>query len=342
MPSKKLYIEWLRIIAILFVIYNHTWTWGCDLYRVTTEDSSRLLSILMFPLCKTAVPIFMMIAGANLLAKQESLKDLYRKRVLRYVIVIFLFGTLQFLRYVRGGHISFTITNWIKAIYSEPAIEPYWFLYLYLGFLITLPFFRKMVAYMEKKDFKYLFILMCVCRILALIGYFSGITVNGYIFSIIGSSAFFYPIIGYGIEKYSDESDRKKFIIILLNSLTITMLCGGIYKLMNPDDIDSFTNIMQILTPQLSVGIFGLLKTYYRKKNTKGSKVIMAISGTTFGIYLIEEIIRRQVEKILIKTQLANYINDFVVALIFVLLTFCSGMFIIYIAKKIPVIKRIL
>lgn len=342
MSSKKLYIEWLRIIAILFVIYNHTWTWGCDLYRVTTEDSSRLLSILMFPLCKTAVPIFMMIAGANLLAKQESVKDLYRKRVLRYIIVIFLFGTLQFLRYVRGGHISFTITNWIKAIYSEPTIEPYWFLYLYLGFLLTLPFLRKMAVYMEKKDFKYLFILICVCRVFTVIGYFSGISLNGYVFFIAGNSAFFYPLIGYGLEKYCDETDRKRFIMIFLNSLTITLLCGGVYKLMNPDDIDSFTNIMQVLTPQLSIGIFGLLKSCCHKKNTKGSNVIMAVSGTAFGIYLIEEIIRRQVEKILIKTQLSTYINDFLVAGIFTLSVFLIGVCIIFLLKKLPILKEFL
>ncbi len=296
----------------------------------------------MIPLCKTAVPLFMMIAGVNLLSKQESLNELYRKRVLRYIIVIILFGTLHFLRYVRGGHITFTIDNWINAIYSDPAIEPYWFLYLYLGFLLTLPFFRKMASYMEKKDFVYLFTLICVCRFLAIIGYFSGITINGYVFSIVGSSAFFYPLIGYGIDKYSEHSDFKKYGLLLLLSMTIMILIAIAHRHLYPEDTTAFTNVMQVLTPLLTTGIFGVAKNVCYPRNETLSKVIMTISGTTFGIYLTEDIIRNQVEKLLIKSQLLNYINDFLVAVIFTLSVFVIGVCIIFLVKKMPIINKFL
>ena len=342
MPSKKLYIEYLRILAILFVIYNHTRTWGFDLYQVTPETSSRLLSILMLPICKTAVPIFMMISGANLLSKQENLKELYNKRVLRYIIVIILFGTLQFLRYVRGGHITFTITNWIKAIYSEPSIEPYWFLYLYLGFLLTLPFFRKMASHMEKKDFSYLFALICVCRFLAIMGYFGGIAINGYVFSMLGSSSFFYPLIGYGIEKYSKRSNFKKYSLLLLLSMIILILIAIAHRHLYPEDITAFTNVMQVLTPLLSIGIFGIAKNVCQPANGTPPKMIMTVSGTTFGIYLTEDIIRNQIEKLLIKSQLINYTNDFLVAIIFTLSVFVIGVCIIFLFKKIPIINKLL
>ena len=40
LQEKKDYLEWLRVIAILFVIYNHIRTMGFELFTVTTEVTS--------------------------------------------------------------------------------------------------------------------------------------------------------------------------------------------------------------------------------------------------------------------------------------------------------------
>ena len=52
---KKTYIECLRIIAIILVIYNHTRELGFTLYQYTSDACSYYLSVLMIPVCKTAV-----------------------------------------------------------------------------------------------------------------------------------------------------------------------------------------------------------------------------------------------------------------------------------------------
>lgn len=209
--TKKLYIEWLRIIAILFVIYNHTRTFGFELFTVTSEKLSYWLSFMMYPLCKTAVPIFLMISGVTLLNKQETLKELYKKRILKHVLIIVIFGSLQYLRYLRTGKVVLSLSAWFSSIYCQPVVETYWFLYLYLGFLLLLPILRNVVMTMKKQEYLYLFVLYCGFNVLTLLGYFTGYFINANIFNL--ANIIFYPLMGYGIDKYGCEI--KKFLCIL-------------------------------------------------------------------------------------------------------------------------------
>ncbi|MCM1268365.1 MAG: acyltransferase [Bacteroidales bacterium] len=104
---KKTYLESLRIIAVIWVIYNHTRELGFTLYQYPSDTLSHYLSIIMIPICKTAVPVFLMISGAVLLGKTEDYRQLFKKRIARYAGIILFWGTLQYLRYVRAGKAEF-------------------------------------------------------------------------------------------------------------------------------------------------------------------------------------------------------------------------------------------
>lgn len=101
--------------------------------------------------CKVAVPIFFMISGGMLLGKEESIRELFKKRIFRYVIVILLFTFLQYLRIVRvnleGG---FHISTWLLYCYCGNIIEPYWFLKSYLSFLLCVPLLRIIARNLDK------------------------------------------------------------------------------------------------------------------------------------------------------------------------------------------------
>lgn len=70
----------LRIITIALVLFNHTETNGFQLYAITS-NIYLYLYIFLTIFCKIAVTIFFMISGGVILGKEESLKDLYKKRV---------------------------------------------------------------------------------------------------------------------------------------------------------------------------------------------------------------------------------------------------------------------
>lgn len=336
---KKTYIECLRILAIIFVIYNHTRELGYTLYQYTSNTFSYYLSIFMIPLCKTAVPVFLMISGATLIGKTENYRELFFKRIMKYSGIILFWGTLQYLRYVRTGKIALTVEAWWNNIYSVPKLETYWFLYLYLGFLLLLPLLRKIALGMEAKDYCYLFMLNCVSAVLTMIGYFTNFFINSNVFML--PSVLIYPLLGFVItHKNCPFQDKKmtKYGLLLLGSLCFIMTISLVYLKNTNSDAD-FMNLIQCFTPMISVGIFGLIKEidirYFHSVKLK--KVIIAVGNTVFGIYLMEDMLRNQVIKLIV------HINtyDFLIAILYTILTFIFGVIVVLIMKRIPILRKI-
>lgn len=335
--SRKVYIDYLRVLSGILVIYNHTRFRGFDLFKVTQETSSFWLSVIMVPLCKIAVPIFLMISGVTLLSKQESLKNLFFRRVLRYVLIILLFGTVQYFRFFRTGKVALSLGAWFTSVYCSPILETYWFLYLYLGFLLLLPLLRKLAAGMDKKDFIYLFLINAVYSVLLVIGHFTGYFINGNVFQL--TNIIVYPLLGYGIDKYGHEIKKAYFFLISVTSLIFMVMAGAFYNGLHPGQYEGLSNVIQTFTPLISCGIFGTFKALCKNKE---SKIICAVGSTIFGVYLIEDVVRNQIEKILIRTNLELYVNDFMVAMLFTLCAFFGSVIIVYICKKIPLINKVI
>ncbi len=57
--KKKTHIEILRIIAIAFVIFNHTGIEGFQSYTSAQNTGVFWIKLLMAVICKTAVPLFL-------------------------------------------------------------------------------------------------------------------------------------------------------------------------------------------------------------------------------------------------------------------------------------------
>ncbi len=105
------------------VIYNHTRELGFTLYQYTSDTCSYYMSVLMIPVCKTAVPVFLMISGATLLGKTEDYRHLFSRRIGRYVGIVLFWGILQYFRYVRTGKAELSVSGWWSDIYRECNIK---------------------------------------------------------------------------------------------------------------------------------------------------------------------------------------------------------------------------
>ena len=328
---KKTYIECLRIIAIILVIYNHTRELGFTLYQYTSDACSYYLSVLMIPVCKTAVPIFLMISGATLLGKEEDYRYLFSRRIVRYVGIILFWGSIQYFRYVRTGKAELSVRGWWNNIYSSPKLETYWYLYLYLGFLLLLPLLRKIVSGMKDQDYRYLFGLSCVSSVLTMFGYFSGCFINSSIFLL--PSVFLYPLLGYWIDKEPCHNYRKNALKYSLTAIlplcVIVSACLIFAK--NADLNGDFMDAIQCLTPMISFGIFGFIKSIDagHRYSARLEKAILVVGDTVFGIYLTEDMIRNQVVKLIVHI----HANDFILAVLYTLLTFILGVVFIAVTK---------
>lgn len=93
-----------------------------------------------------------------------------KKRVLRFAAVLILFSFVQYLFEINFDLHSFSMAYFVKNLYTSKFAEAYWYLYAYLGYLLSLPFLRKMVRSMENKDFIFMTICVFVINLLPILG----------------------------------------------------------------------------------------------------------------------------------------------------------------------------
>ena len=91
-----------------------------------------------------------MISGSLLLAKDMTYKDLFTKRILRIVVALTFASFVAYIVNIRKDIRSFDLVNFLRNLISGEHVSAYWYLYAYLGFLVTLPFLRRIANYFTK------------------------------------------------------------------------------------------------------------------------------------------------------------------------------------------------
>lgn len=291
--QKKVYLEVLRIFAIILVVYNHTRLLGFELYKVTDNTVTYYASMTCSIVCKCAVPLFLMISGAVLLGKEESFKELFKKRILHILIILVIFVFLQYLRLVRvNGWSTFSLKAYFTYLVCGGVIETYWYLYLYLGYLFCLPILRLIAQSMKIQHMRYLLFLEAGMVCLGLIQMLSGYGVN--ISFAVLADVIVYPLLGYALSKFDVKNTVPRcllfiFVTILASVVLLDMgLKTGAYN---------ETSVFGVSTVPLTIILFLLAKGIFKNnEKTVANKAICLIAGGTFGTYLIEDPIRNQFE----------------------------------------------
>lgn len=146
------YMDFLRVLACFLVIVNHT-----NSYVFQSADPNGLtwyLSMAYHCFCRMAVPIFLIISGANLMARSDGYRVTFR-RVMRIVWLLLFFSCFVYFMnapWATGVWPVFAqIPGFLLSLWWQPASGTYWYLYEYLGLLLMLPFLQKMVAGMKRK-----------------------------------------------------------------------------------------------------------------------------------------------------------------------------------------------
>ncbi len=302
--KKQVYLEVLRIFAIFFVIYNHTRDQGFYLYATLNDYSFQyFLSLVLSLVCKCAVPIFFMISGAVLLGKEESVKDLFVKRILRLVIIDVIFVFLQYLRLVRiAGFSSFDISDYLHYLYSEDIIEQYWYIKAYFAYLLMLPILRLIVKNAKKEHYHYLIGLNIAFIIVAVIYIFTGHNFNVYV--QIRTNTILYPLIGYYLANVAEIERSKKNYELVIGSLLGLIIIGCGIQLYYYGVHQEYTDYVSNVTTDLFAMVFFILARMLIRNESLGektSKILCIVGSGTFGAYLMEDIVRGMIDGICTK-----------------------------------------
>lgn len=291
--KRKLYLELLRIFAILCVIFNHTD--GFFAYYSSTQNGiTWLYSAVLSVICRVGVPLFFMISGAVLLDKEESLKELFRKRILRIGIVLLLFSLVQYAVAIFRGRVQeYSFLLFFKGILEGTIEETYWFLYAYLGILFLLPLLRKMVRGMAEVEFRYLLVMGIGLEVaFRVLGIFNGIEVQSQLYMMNLYLYFF--LMGYYLEYGKDKilQKVKKYLYIIMPLIIIIAVVTVRLDFMRTGNYD--VRILDLWTPVFAMGIFLAAKRLCDQAAfaVRTERIVMRVASCSFGIYLLEKLTR--------------------------------------------------
>ena len=336
--KKKSYLELIRIIAVLLVIFNHTD--GFVYYTVPGNILTHVYSLVLAIICRMAVPLFFMVSGALLLGKEESLSELFQKRIARMLIVLTVVSAFYYLFDVGTGRIDHPgAGDFIYRLLTNGIRDSFWFLYAYVGVLLLLPFFRKIAPFLDKKLILYLIALRVLTDLLVP-ALSLGVEVNvAFDFGFVGDY-YYFMLLGYFLDKERQERTGKGkllFVWLLLIGLSGGLTYGikGISGSYHAISLDMLVFLSAPVT-------FAIIKRWMDRavKREWAEKWILAVVSCTFGIYLFDNLLRRLFLPVYMF--LSEKTAGILANSAYVVLTFLGGLAITWVLKKIPVIRKYL
>ncbi len=346
------HLECMRIIAIYFVMFNHTGVNGFFLFPLATGSKLFPLYIFMSIFCKFAVPLFFMISGALLLGREnESVAEVWRKRILRMVVILIGISIVyQVYNCVRKGD-TFVLSTFLKTLYSSRMSTALWYMYAYIAMLMMLPLLRRMAKGMNVQEYVYLAIMSIIfVGVIPILEYRIGqnsVTMYSYLKgALFTTTNMVYFLMGYFFEHVLPEKYytwKNAAIGIILSLIAIGVCCymtvyrADVTGVCNESSSQQFHNCL-IAIPTYT--IYFCIKLFFMRKDipVKVQHIILTLGGTTFGIYLLEGILRQETKPIF--TMLKPVIHTMPACLIWILAAFILGVVVTSIIKKIPVIGK--
>lgn len=334
-PSERRpYLDLLRVAAVFLVIVNHT---NSELFRASApSDALWWLSVTWFFVSKTAIPLFVMISGALLLGRNESYKKLFSRRILRIVIVLVVVSIPLYI--LDGGG---SVGGFFAALWSGEISMPLWYLYMYLGLLLALPILRAFVRRAKPRDLWYFAAVWAVfVCVLPLVSSLGAPTVSKY----LNPPAIFAEWVGFMVLGYALANTKElprgagvdiaAWACVLLPIAAAVLLTAQEQSLYG--EITLRVERASLLTTALPAAAMFVLAR--RRVHPKHTKLLAAMSATTFGVYLAHIFLIRRSRPVFVF--LAQFIGRFPAMLVYELCIFVVCTAAVWLVRKIPGVKK--
>ena len=343
-------MDFLKIIAIYMILFNHTGTKGFVLFTVKQDSPLFFFYLFNTIFIKVAVQLFFMTSGALLLDKEESLKRVVVNRFMKYLLVLIVCSLLQYAYACYNSDSQvFTLSTFFIRLYTRQLSNAYWYLYAYLAYILMLPFLRRLAKSMNEKEYLWMIFLYGFINVLSIIEYViwkGEYTHNSHFNFFISSIYVFYPLLGYYLDRVMSEKFNSWKTIVVLSLLSIVSIvicclmtilkCETIGEWTEATCQTFFCTLIFIPSAAVYLGAKMWFQRFEPKERT--SKVISTLGGLTFGIFLIENICRKETQQIFYV--LEPYINTLPACWIWILAACLFGAAVTYLLKLIPGVKN--
>ncbi|MBQ1298473.1 acyltransferase family protein [Candidatus Saccharibacteria bacterium] len=294
--KRILYFDTLRIIAMISVIFVHVS--AQNWYAVDIFSRDWTVFNFFDSLSRFGVPIFVMISGALFLRKDQPIEKIYKKNILRLVVIFFAWSLIyvlyQFFVQKDVTSPSIFISRLLKGPYHL------WFLFMIIGLYMITPFLRKIVV--DKKLTKYFLLLALIFAFILpksidLIGikfplaYETIEYMNKKLGLVIGYSGYF--VLGYVLStiKIPKKTEYILYILGFIGFLVTFIATCLLSRYENSPDPLFYGNLtLNVLVTSIAIFVF-FKKHFHKIKNKKTEKTILFLSKCSLGIYLVHVLI---------------------------------------------------
>ena len=339
--ERVLYYDVLNILACFCVIWLH-----CNgIVHTYTHDRAWTTSLIVETIAYWAVPVFFMLTGATLMnyRKKYSTKTFFKKRILKTVIPFFIWSMIIIVwKYYTNRLVinDFSVRSILNIIFNNKQETVYWFFWALFAVYISMPVLSLLTEPKHRKTLWYLAVVSAIFNSIPLISKITKINWNGAFNFPIACGYIGYVVLGYLIST-QDISKRKRYIIYFLGIISLLIRYFATYFLSKRDGVINklLFGYLYFTALFLALAVFVFIKNINLNKifrTEKTAKIISRISSCSFGIYLIHQIVMTYEIKFLsINTRSWEWRT------IGAICTYIICLGIVYVIKKIPILKRI-
>lgn len=148
--NRKTYLDAVRVLAGLLVIYNHVAGQDMRLF----SGAAGAVALFLLYLSKSAIPLFLIVTGATLLNREESYGKVFL-RIGRITLVLTLATLFYYGAQCVAEGAPFVLTELLDILYHSQASNSLWYLYAYIGLLVMLPILQRMSAAFGRNEYLY-------------------------------------------------------------------------------------------------------------------------------------------------------------------------------------------
>lgn len=333
------YWDILRIAAMVFLVIRHSATATFEF--VPTLGADWWVCNVYGSLSAWMVPVFMMISGASFLDpnRNVSIKKLYTKNIFRMLCAFAFWGIFYAVYNTISGQD-------LRDDFATMVFQGHfhlWFIPMIIGMYMLTPLLRTVTN--NKKAAMAVTLVMTLTGVilptLQDLGLFfdNSLLTGGNNFGFFSSYVCFY-FWGYWIHNTEFTSAGRKTVYILGILATVVVFMGTYYLTVKDgyhnEDMQGDNNLFPAIQG-LALFVFTKYKTREMEFSGESQKLILDISGLTFGVYMIHVVLLAFLDKSGFSPVTYSAIYMIPMLILFVLPV---SFFLSWIFNKIPVLGK--
>ena len=326
--GRVLYLDYLRVIATIAVIFIHVFSKG---YVIGLGSYNWYLNVIGDSLVRWAVPAFFMISGALFLnpEKDVTLKDILRKYIPRIAVAYVFWWVFYSAFFITGDWFRSGefVSKWLK-----PHVH-LWFLPMLIGVYLLIPLLRKIAA--DEKILRYSLILWTICIFGSFVfeDVFTQITDLFKLAPLIGYAGFF--LLGRYLSITSFDR-RQRVVIYIVGIIGALIGVGGnlIVSLQKGVVDYMFLNYLSPHVLLMAMAVFVFVKEHADKWSKRFTEYVR---NDLFGIYLVHFIWLSIINQEVVR----DMCNQIVTLPVITVLIFVLSLYTTKLIRLIPVLRNV-